>query len=141
MQYANRIYLFVHAIWRTNEGQSLLTKPVRNVLFAHMKTFAEGRMIKILIINGVEDHVHCLLQLHPLQTLSKVVKDIREDAATWLNENRIVESEFAWQESFVAYSVSPTAVKQVWEYIERQEEHHKSKTLENELEVFGKIPF
>jgi len=141
MQYGNRIYLFVHVIWSTSQGAALLTRPVRKVLFAHMKSHAEGKMIRILVIDGVEDHLHCLLQLHPLQTLSKVVKDLREDAAQWINENRIVDKEFGWEESYVAYSVSPSAVRQVWEYIEKQEEHHKTKSLESELEVFGKIPF
>ena len=118
-----------------------LTKPVRNVLFSHIRTAAEEKMVKILIINGVEDHVHCLFQLHPMQTLSKVIKDIKSESARWINENKIVAGTFDWQDNYVAYSVSPSALKQVWEYIERQEEHHKTKTLENELEIFEKIQF
>ncbi|HTQ27171.1 MAG TPA: IS200/IS605 family transposase [Puia sp.] len=141
MQYGNKTYLFIHAIWRTQEGELFLTKPVRNVLFSHIRTAAEEKMVKILIINGVEDHVHCLFQLHPMQTLSKVIKDIKSESARWINENKIVAGTFDWQDNYVAYSVSPSALKQVWEYIERQEEHHKTKTLENELEIFEKIQF
>jgi len=141
MQYGNKTYLFIHAIWRTQEGELFLTKPVRNVLFSHIRTAAEEKMVKILIINGVEDHVHCLFQLHPMQTLSKVIKDIKSESARWINENKIVAGTFDWQDNYVAYSVSPSALKQVWEYIERQEEHHKTKTLENELEIFEKLQF
>jgi REP element-mobilizing transposase RayT len=141
MQYGNKTYLFIHVIWRTINGELFLTRPVRNVLFSHIRTAAEEKMVKILIMNGVEDHVHCLLQLHPMQTLAKVVKDIKVESAQWINDNKIVASEFGWQDNYVAYSVSPSAIRQVWEYIERQEEHHKTKSLENELEIFEKIQF
>jgi putative transposase len=141
MQYGNKTYLFIHVIWRTQDGELTLTKPVRNVLFSHIRTIAEEKLVKILIMNGVEDHVHCLLQLHPMQTLSKVVKDMKLESAQWINDNKIITKEFGWQDNYVAYSVSPSAVKQVWDYIDKQEEHHKTKTLENELEVFEKIQF
>jgi REP element-mobilizing transposase RayT len=141
MQYGNKTYLFIHVIWRTHNGELFLTRPVRNVLFSHIRAAADEKLVKILVLNGVEDHVHCLLQLHPMQSLSKVVKDIKTGSAQWINENRIIAGEFSWQDNYVAYSVSPSAIKQVWEYIEKQEEHHKTRTLESELEIFEKIQF
>ncbi len=36
-------------------------------------------------------------------------------------------------------SVNPSTIKQVEEFLGRQEEYHKTKTLESELEVFDKI--
>jgi len=48
-------------------------------------------------------------------------------------------TEFEWDEEYWAASVSPSGVKQVIEYIGKQEEHHKTKTLESELEIFDKF--
>ena len=137
----HKVYLFVHIIWRVKAGQPLLTKPVRTVLLKYIQKSTAEKGINILSVNGVEDHVHCLLQLHPAQNLSQVINSIRDDSCDWLNENKILDVNFEWQDAYAAYSVSPSSVKQVTEYIQKQEEHHKTKTLENELEVFEKVQF
>jgi REP element-mobilizing transposase RayT len=135
----NKVYLFVHIIWSVRNREPLLTKPIRAVLFSHTQKRAEERGIKVLAVNGVEDHVHVLIQLHPAQNLSQVVKTIRTDAAEWLNETKLISSPVEWEEYYAAYSVSPSTVKQVIDYTNKHEEYHKTKTLESELEVFDKI--
>lgn len=89
----------------------------------------------------MEDHVHCLIQMHPTQNLSQILKSIKGESSHWLNENKLLPEQFEWQDGYAAYSVSPSGVKQVMDYIYKQEEHHKTKTLESELEVFDKIQF
>jgi putative transposase len=135
----NKVYLFVHVILTVHERRPLLKKPVRVVLFPHIKITAEEKLIRVLKANGTEDHAHFLLQVHPSQNLSQVVKLIKTESSSWLNQNKILEDGFEWQENYAAYSVSPGSIKQVMDYIDKQEEYHKTKTLENELEVFDKI--
>jgi putative transposase len=155
------VYLFVHVIWSVDRREPLLSKPVRRVLFAHMQKDGEEKGLKIVAVGGVEDHVHCLVQLMPSQNLVQVVKSIRTASAHWLNETRLLsgarpaadsghagsvvdsgsagpvaaDARFEWEEGYAAYSVSPSGVKQVIEYIGKQEEYHQSKTLESELEI------
>jgi REP element-mobilizing transposase RayT len=129
-------YLFVHVICVVNHREALLSKPVRRVLFVHMQKDAEEKGIRIVTVNGVEDHIHCLIQLMPVQNLAQVLKSVRADSSRWLNETKLLTSEFQWEEGYSAYSVSPSSVRQVIDYIGKQEEHHKTKTLESELDVF-----
>jgi putative transposase len=133
------VYLFVHAIWSVRLREPLLSKPVRRVLFAHIQKEGEEKGIRVLAVNGVEDHVHCLVQLLPSQNLSQVVRSIRTFSSGWLNETKLLAAPFEWEEDYVAISVSPSSLKQVTDYIGKQEEHHKSRTLESELEVFEKL--
>lgn len=135
----NKVYLFVHIIWTVNNRQPLLGKPIRLVLFPWMQKQAEEKGMKVLAVNGVEDHVHCLVQMHPTQNLSQLIKSLKGDSAQWINENKLLGETFEWQENYAAYSVSPSGLKQVLDYIQKQEEHHKTKTLESELEVFDKV--
>jgi putative transposase len=137
----NKVYLFIHAICTVKNKEVLLTRPVRTVLFSHIKKHGEENGIKVLIVNGVDDHVHILLQLMPTQNLTQVMKSLRADAASWINESRFLKGHFEWDDDLVALSVSPSSVKQVMEFIEKQEEHHKTKSLESELEVFQKIQY
>ena len=139
MSEQRKIYLFIHVIWTVFQQQKLLTKPVRTVLFANIQKRAEEKGTKILVINGVEDHVHCLLQLLPAQNLLQVVKSIKTESSQWVNENKLLSSGFEWEDEYAAYSVSPSVVNQVIDYINKQEDHHKTKTLEKEMEVFQKL--
>jgi putative transposase len=133
------IYLFVHVIWCVRGREALLTKPVRRVLFAHIQKEGEEKGLRIAAAGGVEDHVHCLIQLLPSQNLLQVTKSIRMAMAAWLNETRLLSTTVEWEEDFYAYSVSPSGVRQVIDFIGKQEEYHKTKTLENELEIFDKF--
>jgi putative transposase len=95
--------------------------------------------MKIVAAGGVEDHVHCLLQLMPAQNLAQVVKAIRIASAEWLNENKLLPAAFEWEEGYAAYSVSPSGVAAVAEYIGKQEELHQTRTMESELKIFEKF--
>ena len=141
MSNQNKVYLFIHVICCVKNKEALLTKPLRTVLFAHIKKHAEENGMKVLVVNGTENHVHVLLQLMPAQNLLQVMKSIRTESAEWINESKFIKSMFEWDDDFLALSVSPSSVKQVLDFIEKQEEHHKTKTLESELEVFQKIQF
>jgi REP element-mobilizing transposase RayT len=133
------VYLYVHVIWSVARREAILTKPVRRVLFTHMQKDAGEKGMKIILAGGVEDHIHCLLQLMPSQNLAQVVKAIRIASADWLNDNKLLTAAFGWEEGYAAYSVSPSGVASVIDYIGKQEEVHRSKTLENELEIFEKF--
>ena len=133
------VYLYAHVIWSVRGRERLLSKAVSRVLFAHMQKESAEKGIRIVAIDGVEDHVHCLVQLMPSQNLSQVVKSIRTSSAGWLNDTRLLSTEFGWEEDYYAYSVSPSGLKQVVDFIGKQEEYHKTKGLDSELEIFDKF--
>lgn len=133
------VYLFVHVIWSVHRREALLTKPVRKVLFVHMQRDGEEKGLRIRQINGVEDHIHLLVQLMPSQNLIQVIRSIKTSSAQWLNDNKLLNADFQWEEGYSALSVSPSSVKQVKDYIDKQEEHHKTKTLDAELEAFIRL--
>lgn len=135
----SKVYLFIHVISCVKNKEPLLTKPVRTVLFAHIKKQAAESGINVLSVNGTEDHMHVVVQMMPTQNLAQIMKSIRTESAAWINESKFIKNPFEWEEGFAALSVSPSSVKQVLDYIEKQEEHHKTKTLDSELEVFQKI--
>jgi REP element-mobilizing transposase RayT len=135
----SKVYLFIHVISCVKNKAPLLTKPVRTVLFAHIKKHGAENGINVLSVNGTEDHMHAVVQMMPAQNLAQIVKSLRTESADWINESKFIKELFEWEEDFAALSISPSSVKQVLDYIEKQEEHHKTKTLESELEVFQKI--
>jgi putative transposase len=133
------IYLYVHVIWSVARREGLLTKPVRRILFAQMQKDAGEKGMKIVAAGGTDDHVHCLLQLMPVQNLAQVMRAIRVSAAEWVNDNKFLTTVLEWEEGYAAYSVSPSGVAAVIDYIAKQEEVHQMKTFESELKTFEKF--
>lgn len=136
-----RTFIFIHVIWTTLERLPALKKPVRTVLFAFLQKTSEEKGIRIIALNGVEDHIHVLIQLQPVQNLAQIVRSLKHDSNAWLKETNLLETAFEWQAEYAAYTVSPSGIKQVIEFINNQETYHKTKTLESELAVFDKNYF
>lgn len=134
-----KTYLYAHVIWAIRNKETRLSKPIRVVLFSHLQKTAEEKGIKIIQVGGAADHVHVLVQLHPAQNLAQVIRQLKAESSDWLNATQLLPPGFEWEEEYAAYSVSPSAVKQVMDYLDRQEEYHKTKSLEAELEVFEKV--
>jgi REP element-mobilizing transposase RayT len=117
----------------------MLKKPLRKVLFGFCHSWAEKNLLRIISINGVDDHLHCLIQLHPTKSLAQTMNLMKQDTSHWINENKIIAEFFEWDPRNFAYSVSPGSLKHVSEYISNQEHHHVDKTLAGELESLEKI--
>ena len=133
----NYIALYVHLIWTTKHREPLLYRGVRYELFDYIRLEAIKNDIDIKIINGVDDHVHCLVALKTTQTIANIVKIIKGASSRWLNETGRIEGLFVWQDGYGAISVSPQFVPRVTQYIFKQEEHHTQKLLTDELALFA----
>lgn len=133
------IYLYVHVILEVLRREPVLTRPLRRVLHMQLQKDAGEKGIRVVGAGGAADHVHCLLQLLPAQNLAQVVRALRTSSAEWLNGNKLLPAAFEWAEEYAAYTVSPSGVAAVLDYIGKQEEVHQSKTLESELAIFGKF--
>ncbi|MEY4335830.1 MAG: family transposase, partial [Bacteroidota bacterium] len=75
-----------------------MTKPVRVVLFTHLKKMAEEKGIKLMQVDGGEEHAHLLLQLHPAQNLSQVMRLLKAESEEWLNAAQLLKEPFSWSD-------------------------------------------
>ena len=96
--------------------------------------------MRALAIGGVADHVHTLLSLPTTLSISKAMQLLKGNSSKWLRETfpELRPQGFAWQEGFGAFSIGISGVDDTVRYIHNQEEHHRKKTLADELESFLK---
>ena len=132
------IKIWIHLVWATKKREPLLTKDIRQLVFKHIRENAVIKNIHVDFVNGHVDHVHCLISLHPEQTISKVVQLIKGESSYWINKNNLCKEHFEWQDEYFAVSVSESSVNKVREYIKNQEEHHSKKTFQEEYDEFMK---
>ncbi len=126
--------LWVHLIWATKNREPILHKSIRIPLYKQIRIIAAQKGYQLDFINGVEDHVHCLFSVPPSLSISQIAKNIKGASSHWLNRQGLMEGPFEWQDGYAAFSVSPSNVQRVRNYIKNQETHHKTVGFEAELE-------
>ena len=114
----------IHVVWGVKYRAPLLHKPLREDLFDFIRKKSYDLNYGLVVIGGVEDHVHCLFNPRPTQNISRIVKDIKGSSSRWINEHELVEGTFEWQVGYGAFSVSSSMVRLVVRYILGQERHH-----------------
>lgn len=93
-----------------------------------------GMKAKLYICNGPLDHIHMLVSLHPELCVADFVKTIKANSSRWFHQT--FGNELSWQDGYSAFSVSYSGLKRVIDYIQGQQEHHRTMTFEEELEQF-----
>ena len=131
--------LWIHLIWGTKNRQPFMQKEIRWKIFDHISKKAKQEGYYLDTINGVADHVHCLLLLQPRYSVSEVVNKLKGESSHWINDNMITPTRFVWQGGFAAFSVSESQVGRVRAYIRNQERHHQSISFEFEAQRFLKL--
>ena len=127
------LYVWVHAVWHTKKNAPFLRQPFRAQLIHHIIENARDSGIQIDRLNGVADHLHCLIRLKTDQQIGKLVGRIKGESSSWVNRNALLPERFAWQTGFAGFSVSRSQLNVVRRYIDRQEVHHSRQGTKEEL--------
>ena len=62
-----------------------------------------------------------------------MVRLVKANSSKWVNEQRgESDGRFAWQAGYGAFTVSPSQLPALIEYVERQEEHHRVRPFREE---------
>lgn len=109
---------------------------IEDGLFGYLHGIVENNKSKLILVNGTANHVHLLISLGKVISISELVGDIKRDSSVWIKTQDSQFKSFHWQEGYGAFSVGQTQVKDVTKYITNQKEHHKEKSFENEMRGF-----
>jgi len=124
---------FFHCVWSTHERRKTVSHDLRERFFPYMGGIARENDMKTLAIGGMDDHVHVLLSVPAVLSVAKAIQLIKGGSSKWIHDTFPSRRDFAWQEGYGAFSISVTHVRQAIQYINRQEEHHRKKTFEEEF--------
>lgn len=136
--------ILVHLIFSTKNREPLLSDDIRPELHCYMATILKGMDSSAILINSVEDHAHILFHLSKNRALCDVIETVKKDSSKWIKTKGRTFRNFHWQSGYGAFSVSQSNVAQVVRYIEKQKEHHRRRTFQEEFRAFLKryqIPY
>ena len=80
--------------------------------------------------------MHILCQLPKTQSVSDLMEHLKASSSKWLKTEG--SRTFSWQRGYGAFSVSQSHVDAVISYIQKQEEHHRTITFEEEFRLILK---
>lgn len=128
--------IHIQAIFAVKYRVGIIRDNWKDELYKYITGIIQHHNHKLLIINGVEDHVHVFFGMRPNQSLSDLMQDIKANSSKWINERGLVKGHFEWQSGYGAFSYSKSQVLDVVKYIKNQEEHHKKQTFIEEYHEF-----
>ena len=128
--------LKVHVIFSTRKQEALLDPALLERLVPYLAKVLRSAECTPLAVNGFQDHMHAVFGYSPRLALSNVLRELKGSSSSWVRHQMPERRNFAWQEGFAAYSVSPSRVPEAVRYVETQEEHHREKSFEEEYLEF-----
>jgi REP-associated tyrosine transposase len=121
---------FTHVVFSTKDRRGLIPIELQPRLIASFAGIVRKLGFDSLAIGGTTNHVHILLSLPPSARLAEVVQKLKANSSRWLGEQGLA---FEWQKGYGAFSVSPSMLDVVRAYIEKQEEHHRVRSFDEEF--------
>lgn len=133
--------IHLQVIFAIKKRTGLIQKEWKDELYKYITGIIQAQDHKMLAINGMPDHVHLFFGMCPVQSLSDLMQDVKQNSSGWINQKRFIKEKFQWQAGFGAFSYGKSQASQVIANIQNQEIHHRKITFLEEckkfLEKFG----
>jgi len=84
----------------------------------------------------VADHVHLAVRLPRTLTVADLVQELKTASSKWIKSRAGIPTDFAWQKGYGAFSLGISQKDELIRYIDRQEEHHRKQTFQDEYRAF-----
>jgi putative transposase len=120
----------VHCVYSTEGRRNLIKPELQEPLWAFKGSIAKQKDIHLISAGGTANHTHILIALQASLTLAKALQIIRAYSSRWMAEQGV---NFKWQEGYGAFSVSPSQLDTVVDYIRNQAKHHARRSFEEEF--------
>jgi REP element-mobilizing transposase RayT len=126
--------LIYHCVFATKGRLNIITPPLAAKLHAYIAAIIRNEIGFVRAIGGTANHIHILADITASISVADAVRDIKSRSSGWVRSD-IGNRSFGWQEGYGAFSVSASAVDAVKAYIDNQEEHHATRTFEEEFRL------
>lgn len=124
--------IYLQTVFAVKYRQAVLDKAWRTQLQGVIGNLINETGCKTIIVNGVEDHMHCFLGLKPVVSVSELMKTVKAKSSKYINDHSLTRERFEWQEGYGVFSYRQRDVDHIYKYIQNQEGHHQTHTFREE---------
>ena len=124
--------VILHIIFSTKNREPWLESNVRPRMHAYLATVCRDLGAELVRVGGVADHVHIVTTLPRTLSQAEFIQQIKKISSKWIKTLDAPYRGFSWQRGYGAFSVSPSQLEAVLQYIDGQQEHHRTRTFQEE---------
>lgn len=121
---------YVHLVFSTKERREWIRET--GAIWSAVSDTVSSYGAKVIEIGGTKNHVHVLIEVPPKISVVSLVRAMKANSSKLINEQGHL---FAWQQGYGSFSVSASSLDKVRAYIQRQEEHHRRQSFEDEFKA------
>jgi REP element-mobilizing transposase RayT len=130
--------MLVHVVFSTKDRMPVIRDEFRGRLHEFMAGVARNEFGRAIKVGGMPDHMHGLVSLNRDVSIAEAMRKWKSLSSGWIHQTFPGNEAFAWQAGYGAFSVSQSNADEVIAYIERQTEHHRTVTFQEEFVAFLK---
>jgi REP element-mobilizing transposase RayT len=125
--------VWLHVVFSTKERREFLrTESFRDQMFRMLAHQVKECGCVSASVGGHLDHVHLLVGLSRTLTIANLVEHVKIESSKWAKTVHPRHALFHWQSGYAAFSVSHSLIDKVDAYIRSQEQHHATKSFQDE---------
>ena len=124
--------ILIHLIWSTKDRHPCLAPGIREKTHAFLAGAVRHCDCEAYRVGGVADHVHLAVRLSRTLSVADLVKEIKTASSKWIKAHHPALTDFSWKLGYGAFSVGMSQKDALLHYIDTQEEHHKTRTFQDE---------
>ncbi len=122
-----------HIVINTYRRKMTIDEDDKRLLYKVIFDIIERKGCHTLRINGIANHVHILVDIHPTISCSSLVMEIKRETSRWMKGIKLFPNFEGWGKEYAAFSCSRSDRDRIIEYIKNQEQHHMKCSYEDEL--------
>ena len=125
--------ILYHIVFCAHDRKNTLPVEYHEELYKYIWGIIKNRNGFLYRINGTENHIHILSDLHPTVALADFIKEIKTASNTWMKASGKYQNFSSWAAGYAALTYAYRDKEMIINYIKNQKEHHKKVSFEDEL--------
>ena len=125
--------LLYHIVYSTKHREPIIVDSFRGRLYSYIGGIIRSERGTLIEAGGLPDHIHLVTRFKSEPSLATMIKTIKAKSSKWVNEERLLKGRFSWQTGYGAFTISPSQLPKVIQYVRNQEEHHRKTTFQEEF--------
>ena len=126
------IKIYLHIIFSTKYRKPMITDDIENELYNYLGGICNNLDCQPIKVGGYINHIHILCRLSNNITIAKLLQEVKSNSSKCIKTKGIQHKNFYWQNGYGAFSVNPSQINTVINYISNQKAHHKRKSFQKE---------
>lgn len=96
--------IYIQLVFTVQDRTSFIKTEWKDELSKYKTGIVQKNKHKLIVINGIPNHIHILIGYKPHQLIPDLLQDIKGGSSKWINKKGFVRGKFRWQEGYGAFS-------------------------------------